>query len=355
MSIFITLIALSVVIFIHELGHLLAAKWAKIGVYEFAIGMGPKIWGKQFGETLYSLRLLPIGGFVRLAGMDDTDNEAVKFPPERSLYAASPIARLVTISAGAIFNVILGFIVFVIVFSGFGVRYPITQIASVSPDSPAAAAGLLPGDTITRLNGTEISKGMAFIETLQKSKSEPIHVQVKRNDTTIDHEIMPKLSGNRYIIGVTFALSETPERLGPIAAVKWGLLSTWLNIKLVFINLKMMLTGAVRVSDMAGVVGIVQMASYGFRDNIGEFLRFMGMISIGLGVFNLLPLPALDGGHLFFLAIEVIGKRPISRKWEARISNAGFALLMLLMVFILINDVRHWKARTRILTTTNSR
>jgi len=354
MSFIVTILALSIVIFIHELGHLLAAKWAKIGVYEFAIGMGPKIVGKKWGETEYTLRLFPIGGFVKLAGMDEAPENS-PFRPDQDLYAKRPFPRFVTISAGSVFNIILGFVIFVVVYTGFGVHLPSTIVDSVVDNTPAAHSGLKAGDQILTLNGIPMSdNGSRFIETLQTVPPGQVNVGIRRDNQDITISVTPVKANNRWVIGIMFKQSESPTHFGPLTAIKWGLKTTLSSVEMVFYSLKMMVTGAVKPKEMAGVVGIVQMAAYGYDQGLDSFLKFIAMISISLGVFNLFPLPALDGGHLAFLGIEFVRGKPLNRKWETIITNTGFALLMALMVFILLNDVIHWTDRRKALQSTSS-
>ncbi len=354
MSFIITIFALSIVIFIHELGHLIAAKWAKIGVYEFAIGMGPKLIGRKWGETEYTIRLLPIGGFVKLAGMDDAPENA-HVSTDQDLYSKKPFPRFVTISAGSVFNILLGFIIFVVIYTGFGVHLPSTVIDSVVTNTPASGVDIRPGDQIVSLNNLQINNnGARFMDELQKLPPGQVGIQIKRGGDILDVHIAPIQQNHRRVIGVMFKLSDTPTHFGPINAVKWGLKTTMASVEMVFYSVKMMATGGVKPKEMAGVVGIVQMASFGYHQGFDSFLKFIAMISISLGVFNLFPLPALDGGHLAFLAIEVVRGKPLNRKWETLVTNTGFALLMALMVFILVNDIIHWTDRNKALHTTSS-
>lgn len=271
MSFLITFLALSAVIFIHELGHLLAAKWSNIGVYEFAIGMGPRLFGKKWGETEYSVRLFPIGGFVKLAGMDD-ESTTQAFHPSRHLNAQSAWARLLTIGAGSLANVILGFIIFVAIYSGFGVHLPTSIVESVVADTPSMLAGLQPNDHIVSLNGAPIENGEKFITALQAAPAGPITLKVIQNNTPKIISITPIEQGNRRVIGVVFALTKEPIRLNPIQAVQWGTKTTWSSIRMVFYSAKMIILGKVKPKEMAGVVGIVQMASFGYHQGFDQFL-----------------------------------------------------------------------------------
>ncbi len=350
MSFIITFLALSFVIFIHELGHLLAAKRSNIGVYEFAIGMGPKIASLRFGETDYTLRLFPVGGFVKLAGMDDPQSDTHQFEENRSINAASKWNRFLTISAGSIANVLLGFTIFVVIYSLLGVNQPTTTIRSFSESSPAKIAGLKIGDAVMAINNISVKTGTDVINNLQSHPTgQPITLSVKRGVDTIQLNLIPKLAGDRKIIGVLFETSKTPKRVDPATAIQLGTIATIDNIGLTFVSLKRLVSGEVKPDQMTGIVGIVQIASFGFKQGLANFLSFMAMISISLGIFNLLPLPALDGGHLVLLGLEKLRGRPLNPKWEARVSNVGFAFLIGLMVIILFNDLKQWSARNQLM------
>ena len=353
MSFVITFLALSFVIVIHELGHLLAAKWADIGVYEFSIGMGPKVVGKKWGETEYSIRLFPIGGSVKVAGMDDSTDDDLVFAKDRGAYQKKPLPRAIMLAAGSVFNIILGLILFVLVYSGSGVRFPSTVISSVMPDTPAQTAGFLAGDDIVKVNNTVVhGRGDKVIGALQAAHTIPVTIEVNRSGNVKTFTVTPMNRNGKRIIGVSFDPGRGVTKLPPLTAIKYGLLATTASVKSVFYSLKLIVLGHVKLNEMAGVVGIVQMANEGYQSGVDIFLQFMATISISLGVFNLFPLPALDGGHLTFLLVEVLTGRPLNRKWEALISNVGFALLMTLMVFILINDIRHWSERTHLIQET---
>ena len=286
--------------------------------------------------------------------MDDAPENA-HVSTDQDLYSKKPFARFVTISAGSVFNILLGFIIFVVIYTGFGVHLPSTVIDSVVTNTPASGVDIRPGDQIVSLNNIQINNnGARFMDELQKLPPGQVGIQIKRGGDILGVHIAPIQQNHRRVIGVMFKLSDTPTHFGPINAVKWGLKTTMASVEMVFYSVKMMATGGVKPKEMAGVVGIVQMASFGYHQGFDSFLKFIAMISISLGVFNLFPLPALDGGHLAFLAIEVVRGKPLNRKWETLVTNTGFALLMALMVFILVNDIIHWTDRNKALHTTSS-
>ncbi len=349
MSFFITILGLGIVIFIHELGHMLAAKWSGIGVYEFAIGMGPKIWSKKWRGTMYSLRMLPVGGFVKLAGVDDDEDE--KAPPELSFYHKPWSKRLLTIAAGSMMNLLLGFLIFVGIFTFIGVPRVSNEVQGTFPDSPAAEIGLTKGDKIMSLEGravTDMQKD--FIAVVNKSVGIPLALTIERAGVAQTFTVTPKAKDKDLNIGlIGVELGTALTRYNPVLSIGYGLQATWRNITLVFKSLGMLFSGRASFKEMAGPVGIVQFASFSLGRGILQFLQIMAMISISLGVVNLFPFPVLDGGHLAFLLIEKVRGRALNKKWERVINNMGAAVLISLMVLIVLNDLVHWRDRVDLL------
>ena len=299
MGIFITLLGLSVVIFIHEMGHLIAAKRAGIGVFEFAVGMGPKLASRKFGSTIYSLRLLPLGGFVKLAGMDSGDKNQDDFPEEMSFQKKSIWDRFCVLFAGSLMNVILGYVMFLILFLSVGVPRLSPVIQSVIPDMPAAVAGVQPNDELVALNGNKIiDVKKDFIDQIQTlEKNVPVNIMIQRNNETFLLVIKPEYSdkNQKKLIGVGLSQDFTPLR--PIASIAQAGVSTVKSMQLLWLNIKLMSSGTVSMKDLSGPIGIVQVASHQLNTSITAFVQLMAFISITLGIMNLLPIPVLDGGH----------------------------------------------------------
>ncbi len=346
MGILITILALGFVIFFHELGHLWAAKRMGVGVYEFSVGMGPKLFSRHFGETEYSLRAFPFGGFVKLAGLDDEKD----VPDELNYRKKSVLARMLVISAGSLMNLLLGFLIFVFSFMFFGVPSPTASIESLSPDMPAAVSGLLPNDVVLSVSGVEIKgSGKRLVEQVQKSGGESLVFFVGREDQDFTRTITPELSQGRYVIGVS--LKTQSLFYNPILSVVHGAQMTKYHVSMVFKSLSMLISGSANIKDLTGPIGIVQFASFQLKGSMEGFLRVISMISISLGVFNMLPFPVLDGGHMVFLLVEAIRRKPHSEKMEVLIGNLGALLLILLMVFVVFNDIQLWNQRSDFMTT----
>ncbi len=346
MSFLITLLALSVVIFIHELGHLIAAKWAGIAAPEFSIGMGPLVVKKHWRGTDYCLRLLPIGGFVKLGGLDDS----VDAVPEHENYYFKPFFwRFLTIVAGSLMNLLLGCFLYMVVFLGLGKAVTEPVVYSVLKDSPAATAGLIAGDRLISINNHPIQDPKKdFVTYIRKATAnQSFDVVFERNGEKKDVKLTPAISNGTPQVGIQ--MNSKIVRLSVVQALNEGGRETLNQIKTVFSSLKMLFTGQAGIKDLAGPVGILQFASFGFEKGAYDFLAIIAMISISLGVANLLPIPVLDGGHIVFLILEKIMGKRLPKKVEAFLFNAGAILLISLMVFIVGNDIFQWKNRISIL------
>ena len=333
------------------MGHLVAAKRSGIGVYEFAVGMGPKVFSRFYGGTEYSLRLFPFGGFVRLAGMDDPEGEIPFFDTDKHYQNKSILARFVTISAGSLMNIFLGFTIFVMVYSFLGVPSPTSTISSVISGTPAEMIGLQSGDKIIAVNSSPVvDVEDDLIRIIHRSLDQAITLEFIRDGRRYTRQIVPQsLDGNsnQGLIGVQFDV--TLNRYNPIMAIGFGVQKTIDSIEQVFQSLALLINKEASFKDMAGPIGIVQLASFELGRGLLNFFNIMALISISLGVINLFPFPVLDGGHLVFLIIEAVIRRPLDKRIEGYLNQAGALVLILLMVFIVFNDISHWQTRVEFL------
>ena len=346
-SIIIALIVFGIVVLVHEFGHFIVAIKSGILVEEFAIGMGPAIFKKQKGDTLYSVRLLPLGGYCKMLGEDEANND------KRAFNNKSVFVRFAVIAAGAIMNFILALVIvtFLSSISGFHTL----KIKDISDPSPALSAGLKPNDQIIKLNNKKVRVFEDINLILMDSKNKTIDLQVKRDNQKVNLTITPVSSEGRYMMGVTTYAKQGVFGKNIDGLEKASFLETmdrafWTfiyDIKVVFFGLKSLVTLNVSIDDMAGPVGIVNVIgdTYKQTSKIGFFSTFTTMatlaalISANLGVFNLLPIPALDGGRLLFLIIEAIRKKPVSPEKEGTVHFIGFAVLMVFIVVITFNDI----------------
>lgn len=338
MSIIVALLIFGLLIFFHELGHFLLAKRGGIGVTSFSIGMGPSIWKKQIGETEYCLRVLPFGGSCAMVG-EDTESEE-----ENAFNKKSVWTRISVVAAGPVFNFILAFVGSVIMVLCIGVDKPV--IAEMMEGYPAYEAGVRAGDEIISMNGRNIGVYRDVSMYIQLHQGKTIDLVYARNGDRFETSIAPKLGEDGYyLMGITGGAYTKCEN--PIEVVKYAVAEVGYWIHMVFDSLKMMVSGQVGREDVGGPVRIVGMIGDTYEQGaaISGFAVFINMLnmviflSANLGVMNLLPIPALDGGRLFIMLIEVVTRKRVPEKVEGYIHMAGFAVLMSLMVLILFNDI----------------
>ena len=338
MSIIVALVIFGLLIFIHELGHFLLAKRGGIGVTSFSLGMGPAILKKQIGETEYALRILPFGGSCAMVG-EDTESDA-----ENAFNKKGVWTRISVVAAGPIFNFLLAFVGAVIMILSIGVDKPI--IAEMMDGYPAYEAGVRAGDEVISINGRNIGVYRDVSLYVQLHQGKDIDLVYARDGQRYETTIVPKMGEDGYyLMGITGGAYSKCDN--PLEVIKYAGAEVGYWIHVVFDSLKMMVTGQVGREDVGGPVRIVGMMGDVYEESaaIGGFAVFINMLnmviflSANLGVMNLLPIPALDGGRLFIMLIEVVTRRRVPEKIEGYIHTAGFMLLMGLMVFILFNDI----------------
>ena len=315
------------VILFHEFGHFIVAKMVGIKVNEFSIGMGPKILQKRKGETKYSIRALPIGGYVSMEGEDENSEDP------RSFNKVPALSRIAVVAAGAIMNFVLAIIVFSIV--SFSTGMPTTTILKTMKGSPAEKVGIKSGDVVISINNKRTKNWDSIVSTINNSNQDKeMKITVLRNGERFNYFLKPEIRDNRAIIGI-----EPVLRKSFFASIKGGFEKTGFMLKLMFDFIKMAFRGQVSTKDLSGPVGVIytigEAAKYGFIN----LIYLMGFISVNLGFFNLLPLPALDGSRIVFLFIEIIRGKAIDPEKEGFIHFIGFILLILLMITVTYSDV----------------
>ena len=337
MRIIVALIVFGIIVIFHEFGHFLLARLNGITVNEFSIGMGPKLFGIRRGETEYTIRALPIGGACMMQG-EDTPEEDLP----GSFNSKSVWARISVVLAGPFFNFIMAFICGIILIGMSG--YMSGEIVSVEPDSPAMTAGLQAGDIIVRADHTAVHSFTDFRLHIMLNQGNPCEITYKRNGETQAAVVTPRLDEDGvYRIGIVGGVIEKPGAAGTVVSAFYEVRT---NINLVIKSLEMLIQGQVIRDEVSGPVGIFstigdsydQASKYGLRSVFLTLVDLILLLSSNLGVMNLLPIPALDGGRLIFLFLEAIRGKPISREKEGMVHFAGFVLLMGLMVLIMIND-----------------
>ncbi len=338
MGIILAILVFGLIVFVHELGHFLLAKANKIRVDEFSIGMGPRLFSFVKGETRYSLKLLPIGGSCMM-GEDDPEDVG-----EGSFNSKSVWARMSVIVAGAVFNFILALIFAIIVIGFTGYDAPV--VSGVTENFPAAEAGLKAGDRIVKMNNKKINIWREISYYNMFHPGETVDIVYERDGEKNEVTVTPKQDEDgMYYLGIT---SSGYEKANVLTAIQYGVYEVKFWISTTLSSLKMLVTGSVGLDQLSGPVGIVDVVddTYQASKSYGALVVVMQMLSIGilisanLGVMNLLPLPALDGGRLVFLIIEAIRGKRVAPEKEGWVHGVGMILLLLLMVFVLFNDVK---------------
>lgn len=330
MYILLAVLAFGLLILIHELGHFALAKLNKVKVEEFAIGMGPQLFSINGKETKYSLKLLPIGGYVKMYG----EEEELQDPD--AFMSKSPLQRISIIAAGAIMNYILAVFLFALIASNNGVILP--EVNEVLSDSPALASGLKVGDEILTINSKKIFTWDDFTLHVLLSEGQPVSIEYLRDGKKQATTITPAYDANegRYKVGISATYIENPS-LGTV--VSHGFKQTISTINQVFYSLKMIFTGKASLNDVGGPVTIIRISGAAAKAGIWNLASFTALMSVQLAVFNLLPFPALDGGWLVILFVELITKKKVSDKIIQAANFIGFSLLMLLMLLVTIKDI----------------
>ncbi len=346
------ILVFSVVVIAHELGHFLIAKLNGIKVLEFAIGMGPSLIQFTKGETRYVLRLLPLGGACMFEGEDGVysskeegkTRQEPEQKPEGSFSEAKVWARIATVFAGPFFNIILAFLLSLIVVGFSGSVKP--TINSLMEGYPAAQAGLEVGDVITKIDGDRVylQSEVTLISSMSRGKT--MEVEYLRDGEKYKTSLTPQFSeaDDRYYMG--FTIGEYVECKG-LKLIQYSFYEVryWLNATID--SLLMLVQGQLSKDDLSGPVGIAvtidetieQTKPYGLPTTILTMINFAVLLSVNLGVMNLLPIPALDGGRLLFLLVEVVRGKPLPPEKEGIVHFVGFVALMLLMVFVMYNDI----------------
>lgn len=339
-------VLLGILIFVHELGHFLAARVGGVGVLKFSLGFGPKIFGKKFGETEYVLSWIPLGGYVKLLGESGSE----ELPPEdekRSFYKQPTWKRLLIVLAGPVFNFLLAVVIFIIVYM-YGIPNLTPVIGTMSPDSAAQEAGIVAGDKIIDINGLKITYWDEIKPQIAESKGTEVKVVVLRGNEEKSFTVKPKLSKTKnlfgedvdgYLIGVSPAGDVVIERKNPFQAIGSAFQKTWEISKLTLISVVKMIQGVISPRTLGGPIFIAQVAGDQVKEGIIPFILFMAILSINLGVINLFPIPVLDGGHIFFYLIEIVIRREIPIKIKEWSQQIGFVVLLMLMLFVIMVDI----------------
>lgn len=341
MNILIGFFIFSIVVIFHEFGHFLFAKLSGIKVLEFSLGMGPRLLSHKWGETIYSWKLFPFGGSCMMLGEDDTNEEISE---DGSFQSKSVWKRIAVVAGGPLFNFILAFGIALVIIGNIG--YDVPVLLAVTENTPAAEAGLQKGDQILSINGKQIH----FWREIQNYQSfhpgEIMDIKYERDGKISEVTITPEVNNGSYLIGISGS-NNCRQKPGVLQTVKYSCYEVKYWIDTTLSSLKLMVTGRVEKKDISGPVGVIKGVSDTYEEtkSSGWYYVWINMMNIGLllsanlGVMNLIPFPALDGGRLFFLIIEAIRKKRVNPVLEESITLGGFFILMLFMVVVTGSDI----------------
>jgi regulator of sigma E protease len=350
------LFTLTIIVFFHELGHFLVARWCGIRVLVFSMGFGPEVAGfNDRHGTRWKISLIPLGGYVKFFG---DDNEASVPDPavlaamseeerKHSFFGQSVGRRAAVVVAGPLTNFILAIVVFAGVFMVFGKPTAIPRVATVEPNSGAAATGFQPGDLVTAIDGRTIDNFVDMQRIVGFSGGHPLTIVVDRGGIPITLNATPEIKNNRGILGVT--RSNQPgdvkvETVGALDAVKLGADKTWFIVETTLSYIRDVFVGRQSADQIGGPIGIARISGQVAELGWGALFDFIGVISVSIGLLNLFPVPLLDGGHLLFYFIEAIRGRPLSERAQEVGFRIGLAIVVMLMIFATVNDILHLRA-----------
>ncbi len=325
-----------ILVTVHEFGHFITAKLTGMKVEEFSIGFGPTIYQQQEGETLYSLRMLPLGGYNKIAGMDPDDPE----DPERGFNSKPVSSRMLVILAGSLMNILLPVLIFFGLFLAFGMDVPENKpvLGQIIEGYPAEQSGLKEGDRILSINGKPVHEWLDIRKNIADSGMQPIPFEIQRDTEKLTITVTPGVNPEtgKPFIGVVSSLKNV--RLTPVQAVVASVTATKNIIKNMYASLYHMVTGKTK-AEFSGPVGVAKMAGEVAHKGFDRLMQFTAMLSLNLAIINLLPLPALDGGHFLILLIEAVTGHKLGKTAMQNIQKVGVAMILALTIFATFKDL----------------
>jgi len=348
------IIVLGLLIFVHEFGHFIWAKLFGVKVLKFSLGFGPKLVSKQLGETEYLISAFPLGGYVKMFGENPAEaaDENITAADMNRSFSMRPVwQRFIIVAGGPIFNLIFALLLFffIVLAAGLPQQVESTTISEVNPDSPAAVAGLQPNDTIIAIDGQETKRWEDVSRVIKNSGGRQVLLTVRRNDGSLEIPVQPRMEktrnifgeevGERFMVGIARSDEVTYEKVGFFEALKASISQTWTWMYLTVMGLVKIIQKVVPASELGGPILIAKIAGERMAAGWINYLYFMAVLSVNLGILNLLPIPILDGGHLVYFTVEAIWRKPLNPKIIEILQHAGLVLLVTLMIFVFYNDL----------------
>lgn len=340
-------VVLGVLIFVHEFGHFLLAKLVGVGVEKFSLGFGPRIVGRKIGMTDYMISAIPLGGYVKMVG-ESPGNEVDYSLLSLSFSHKSLFKRSLIVLAGPVFNLLLAVLIFFVFFlvSGMPILQP--EVGEVQEGMPAHEAGICPGDRIVSIDANPVTRWEEMADLINQSSGRPLSIEVLRDDRTVLVKVTPKqlssqnLFGElieKYVIGITASGAVTVQKLNIFQSAAYGVTQAWQIAELTVLAIGKIIAGTLSPKNLGGPIMIAQLAGQQAEAGIVNFIFFIALLSVNLGIINLLPIPVLDGGHLLFFLIEAVSRRPLNHKMREVAQQVGIFVLILLMIFVFYNDI----------------
>lgn len=342
-----TLVVIGVLIFVHELGHFLVAKYYGVGVEAFSLGFPPTLLHKKIGETDYRLSFVPLGGYVKLVGENPYD----PLPPEmlEKSFSHRPLRqRTAIVAAGPLSNLLFAVVALSLIFTFSGRPYFSPRVGGVLPDSPAAAVGLQPGDLIRSINGQPVQRWEEVSRLIRAAGEQPLRLRIQRGDQELELTVVPKVMETTNIfgekvraplIGIAAPDSFEIEKVDPLTAWVHGLVYTYRLVEVTLLSFAKLITQKVPANSLGGPIMIAQVAGKQAQQGLIHLLHFMAVLSVNLAIINLLPIPVLDGGHLLFFLVEAIRGKPVAVQHREIAQAIGLTLILILMFFVFYQDI----------------
>ena len=340
------IIALSLLILVHEFGHFLVARWANVKVLSFSLGFGKKLLSFRKGETEYALSAVPLGGYVKLLG-ESPGEEVPEEEIPRSYSHKPPFVKILIAFTGPFFNILFAFLLFYFVFvSGYSVLS--TKVGGVDKSYPAYAAGIMEGDAIVAIDGKDIAEWSDLMDALSKSELRPVKVTVRRDGALLDIMVTPKevegknIFGDtikRKVIGVAASNDFITKQETVFGAATKASYQTYNLTKVTIVGIVKLIEGSISPKQIGGPLLILEVAGKQAKEGKKNLIYFIAIISINLAVINLLPIPVLDGGHILFHMIEIVTRRRISQRFVDVAQKIGMGILVAIMTLAFFNDI----------------
>jgi len=346
-SVFALIVVLGILIFFHELGHYLVARYFNVGIEKFSLGFGPRLVGKTIGITDYRISAIPLGGYVKMVGEEpDADIDPEDIPIS---FTHKPVSkRICIVAAGPIFNFLLAVIIFFFIFQISGLTILKPSVGEVLEDSPAYRGGLKKDDLIVAIDEMKVATWEDMAKIITESKGETLAISVRREDAVRVVKVTPEIKifknifdedTERFVIGIAASGDMFKKDLNPFESLSESITQTYTITVLTIKGVMKLLQGAISPKTLSGPIMIAQMAGEQAREGATHLFFFIALISINLAILNFLPIPVLDGGHLLFFFIEAVSGRPVSIRIREIAQQAGIFVLILLMIYVFYNDI----------------